>query len=306
MVNLNKELEIPGSDSFFQEVLNSVGIGIISLNSNQSIKLVNLETLNIFGYKQEEIENNNIKFLFHSTEHKKLKTYLSTANNLQNNTLHPRVELTGIHKDKSTFPVELTISNNTHNENCINTLILRDITKSKQVEEELKYQAYFDQLTEIPNRTLFIDRAETALNQAKRANEGLGIIFIDLDEFKEINDSLGHDGGDIMLKIISQRLINSARKSDTVSRRGGDEFTILMPRLNHIEDAAKLAERILESNKEPIKLKEELVYPKTSIGISVFPEDGDSIDILIQNADKAMYQAKVSGKNQYAIFQSKN
>ena len=174
------------------------------------------------------------------------------------------------------------------------------------MEEELKYQAYFDQLTEIPNRTLFIDRAETALNQAKRANEGLGIIFIDLDEFKEINDSLGHDAGDIMLKIISQRLINSARKSDTVSRRGGDEFTILMPRLNHIEDAAKLAERILESNKEPIKLKEELVYPKTSIGISVFPEDGDSIDILIQNADKAMYQAKVSGKNQYAIFQSKN
>ena len=127
------------------------------------------------------------------------------------------------------------------------------------MEEELKYQAYFDQLTEIPNRTLFIDRAETALNQAKRANEGLGIIFIDLDEFKEINDSLGHDGGDIMLKIISQRLINSARKSDTVSRRGGDEFTILMPRLKHIEDAAKLAERILESNKEPIKIKEALV-----------------------------------------------
>ena len=306
MVNLNKELEKPGSDSFFQEVLNSVGIGIISLNSNQSIKLVNMETLNIFGYKQEEIENNNIKFLFHSTEHKKLNTYLSTANNLQNNTLQPRVELTGIHKDKSTFPVELTISNNTHNENCIYTLILRDITQSKQVEEELKYQAYFDQLTAIPNRTLFIDRAETALNQAKRANEGLGIIFIDLDEFKEINDSLGHDAGDIMLKIISQRLINSARKSDTVSRMGGDEFTILMPRLNHIEDAAKLAERILESNKEPIKLKEELVYPKTSIGISVFPKDGDSIDILIQNADKAMYQAKVSGKNQYAIFQSKN
>ena len=305
MVQLKKESGLDGKDTLSQEVLNSVGIGIVSLDSNQSIKLVNMETLNIFGYKQEEIENNNIKLLFHSTEHEKLKTYLSAAINRQNNTLEPRVELTGIHKDKSTFPIELTISNNTHNENCINILILRDITKSKQVEEGLKYQAYFDQLTEIPNRTLFIDRAETALNQAKRANEGLGIIFIDLDEFKEINDSLGHDGGDIILKIISQRLINSARRSDTVSRRGGDEFTILMPRLNHIEDAAKLAERILESNKEPIKIKEELVYPKTSIGISVFPKDGDSIDILIQNADKAMYRAKGSGKNQYAIYQSK-
>ena len=306
MVQLKKESSLQGKDTLLEEVLNSVGIGIISLNTNQSIKLVNMETLNIFGYKKEEIENNNIKLLFHSTEHEKLKTYLLAASNQKYNVSEPRVELTGVHKNKSTFPIELTISNNTHNENCINILILRDITKSKQVEEELKHQAYFDQLTEIPNRTLFIDRAETALNQAKRANEGLGIIFIDLDEFKEINDSLGHDGGDIMLKIISQRLINSARKSDTVSRRGGDEFTILMPRLNHIEDAAKLAERILESNKEPIKIKEELVYPKTSIGISVFPKDGDSIDILIQNADKAMYQAKGSGKNQYSIFQSKN
>ena len=306
MVQLKKDSGLDGKDILLREVLNSVGIGIISLDSNQSIKLVNIETLNIFGYKEEEIENNNIKVLFHSIEHEKINTYLSAASNLGNNTLQPRIELTGIHKDKSTFPIELTISNNTHNENCIYTLILRDITKSKRVEEELKYQAYFDQLTEIPNRTLFIDRAETALNQAKRANEGLGIIFIDLDEFKEINDSLGHDAGDIMLKIISQRLINSARKSDTVSRRGGDEFTILMPRLNHIEDAAKLAERILKSNKEPIKLKKELVYPKTSIGISVFPKDGDSIDILIQNADKAMYQAKGSGKNQYVIFQTKN
>ena len=159
-------------------------------------KLNKLNELEIETKKLLEIENNNIKLLFHSTEHEKLKTYLSAASNRKNNTLEPRVELTGIHKDKSTFPVELTISNNTHNENCIFTLILRDITQSKQVEEELKYQAYFDQLTEIPNRTLFIDRAETALNQAKRANEGLGIIFIDLDEFKEINDSLGHDAGD--------------------------------------------------------------------------------------------------------------
>ena len=255
MVQLKKDSGLDGKDILLREVLNSVGIGIVSLDSNQLIKLVNMETLNIFGYTQEEIENNNIKFLFHPTEHEKIKTYLSAAINRQNNILEPRVELNGIHKDKSIFPVELTISINTHNENCINTLILRDITKSKQVEEELRYQAYFDQLTEIPNRTLFIDRAETAINQARRANEGLGIIFIDLDEFKEINDSLGHDGGDIMLKIISQRLINSARKSDTVSRRGGDEFTILMPRLNHIEDAAKLAERILESNKKPIKKK---------------------------------------------------
>ena len=132
----------------------------------------------------------------------------------------------------------------------------------------------------------------------------MAIIFIDLDEFKELNDTLGHDAGDVMLKTISKRFINCARKSDTVSRRGGDEFTILMPRISNIKDAVKLAERILDSNKSAIAIKDKMVSPKTSIGISIYPQDGDSIETLINNADKAMYSAKESGKNQYAIFNS--
>ena len=142
------------------------------------------------------------------------------------------------------------------------------------------------------------------MNQARRSNEGLAIIFIDLDEFKEINDKLGHEAGDIMLKTLAQRFIKSARNTDTVSRRGGDEFTILLPRIKNVEDAAILAERILESNKQEIKINNKSVYPKTSIGISVFPDDGDNIDILIKNADKAMYHAKESGKNQYSFYKS--
>ena len=145
---------------------------------------------------------------------------------------------------------------------------------------------------------------EIALNQAKRSNENLAVIFIDLDEFKELNDTLGHDAGDVMLKAIAQRFINCARKSDTVSRRGGDEFTILMPRIKNIEDAVKLAERILDSNKNAISIKEKMVFPKTSIGISIYPHDGDSIETLINNADKAMYYAKESGKNQYSFYNS--
>ena len=211
------------------------------------------------------------------------------------------MEFTGIHKNNSSFSAELIISCNTSDKDTIYTIIIRDITESKKNEEDLKHQAYFDQLTDIPNRTLFLDRAENALNQAKRSNEGLAIIFIDLDEFKEINDTLGHEAGDIMLKTLSQRFINSARNTDTVSRRGGDEFTILMPRIKNLEDAAILAERILESNKEEIKINNNSLYPKTSIGISVFPDDGDSIDLLIKNADKAMYCAKESG-NSYSFY----
>ena len=125
-----------------------------------------------------------------------------------------------------------------------------------------------------------------------------------MDGFKQINDTFGHETGDIMLKALSQRFIKSARNTDTVSRRGGDEFTILMPRIKNVADAAILAERILESNKEGIQISNKTIYPKTSIGISVFPDDGDTIDILIQNADQAMYHAKKSGKNQYCFYQS--
>ena len=133
----------------------------------------------------------------------------------------------------------------------------------------------------------------------------MAVIFIDLDEFKEVNDTLGHDAGDLMLKTVSERFINCARKSDTVSRRGGDEFTILMPRIKNIEDAVKLAERILDSNKNAISINNNMVFPKTSIGISIFPQDGDSIKTLINNADKAMYDAKEAGKNQYSFYNSK-
>ena len=243
--------------------------------------------------------NTNFSTLIHSTDQDYLKQFIKTANSSTPS------EFTGIHKDNSAFPIELNISSKKLNQTCIYTVIIRDITEIKKNEEKLKHQAYFDSLTGIPNRTLFLDRSEIALNQAKRSNEGLAVIFIDLDEFKELNDTLGHDAGDVMLKTVAQRFINCARKSDTVSRRGGDEFTILMPRIKNIEDAVKLAERILLSNKNAISIKEKMVFPKTSIGISIYPHDGDSIETLINNADKAMYYAKESGKNQYSFYNSK-
>ena len=271
----------------------------MTLDAKSSIENINKEALNIFGYKSSALVNTNISTLIHSTDQDYLKQFIKTANSSTPS------EFTGIHKDNSAFPIELNISSKKINQTYIYTAIIRDITEIKKNEEKLKHQAYFDSLTGIPNRTLFLDRSEIALNQAKRSNEGLAVIFIDLDEFKELNDTLGHDAGDVMLKSIAQRFINCARKSDTVSRRGGDEFTILMPRIKNIEDAVKLAERILLSNKNAISIKEKMVFPKTSIGISIYPHDGDSIETLINNADKAMYYAKESGKNQYSFYNSK-
>ena len=285
-------------NTYFKEVFTNAGIGIMTLDAKSSIEYINEEALNIFGYKYSALVNTNFSTLIHTTDQEYLKQFIKTANSSTPS------EFTGIHKDNSAFPIELNISSKKLNQTCIYTVIIRDITEIKKNEEKLKHQAYFDSLTGIPNRTLFLDRSEIALNQAKRSNEGLAVIFIDLDEFKELNDTLGHDAGDVMLKTVAKRFINCARKSDTVSRRGGDEFTILMPRIRNIKDAVKLAERILDSNKSAIAIKDKMVFPKTSIGISIYPQDGDSIETLINNADKAMYSAKESGKNQYSIFSS--
>ena len=296
MKNNSKTIDV---NMYFKEIFTNAGIGIMTLDTKSNIEYVNEEALNIFGYKSSELVNTNFSTLIHSTDMDYLKQFVKTGKSS-----FPS-EITGIHKDNSAFPIELNISSKKLNQTCIYTVIIRDITEIKKNEEKLKHQAYFDSLTGIPNRTLFLDRSEIALNQAKRSNEGLAVIFIDLDEFKVLNDTLGHDAGDIMLKTVSQRFINCARKSDTVSRRGGDEFTILMPRIKNIDDTVKLAERILDSNNNAISIKDKMVFPKTSIGISVYPQDGDSIETLINNADKAMYNAKESGKNQFSFYNSK-
>ena len=296
MKNNSKTIDV---DMYFKEIFTNAGIGIMTLDTKSNIEYVNEEALNIFGYKSSELVNTNFSTLIHSTDMDYLKQFVKTEKSSFSS------EITGIHKDNSAFPIELNISSKKLNQTCIYTVIIRDITEIKKNEEKLKHQAYFDSLTGIPNRTLFLDRSEIALNQAKRSNEGLAVIFIDLDEFKVLNDTLGHDAGDIMLKTVSQRFINCARKSDTVSRRGGDEFTILMPRIKNIDDTVKLAERILDSNNNAISIKDKMVFPKTSIGISVYPQDGDSIETLINNADKAMYNAKESGKNQFSFYNSK-
>ena len=295
MKNNSKTIDV---NMYFKEIFTNAGIGIMTLDTKSNIEYVNEEALNIFGYKSSELVNTNFSTLIHSTDMDYLKQFVKT----EKSSFHSVI--TGIHKDNSAFPIELNISSKKLNQTYIYTVIIRDITEIKKNEERLNHQAYFDSLTGIPNRTLFLDRSEIALNQAKRSNEGLAVIYIDLDEFKELNDTLGHDAGDVMLKAVAQRFINCARKSDTVSRRGGDEFTILMPRIINIEDAVKLAERILLSNKNAISIKEKMVFPKTSIGISIYPCDGDSIETLINNADKAMYYAKESGKNQYSFYNS--
>ncbi len=180
--------------------------------------------------------------------------------------------------------------------------VARDISDRKRAEEIIVYQAYHDQLTRLPNRLLFHDRLELALAQAQRRRGVLAVLFIDMDRFKLVNDTYGHGEGDHLLRGVASRLRQSLRKGDTLARVGGDEFVALLPDLSSPSDAELIAEKILHTLSAPFRLKHGEFRVTVSIGISLFPKDGEIADVLIQHADIAMYQVKRSGKNGYCFF----
>jgi diguanylate cyclase (GGDEF)-like protein/PAS domain S-box-containing protein len=177
----------------------------------------------------------------------------------------------------------------------------RDVTARMAAEKQIEFQAYHDALTQLPNRRLFLERLEMNLMTARRHRANLAVLFIDLDRFKTINDTLGHDVADALLIEIAQRLKSCVRQTDTVARHGGDEFTIILPDLHQPEDAAQVAEKILERVIEPVIVGANSIEITVSIGIAVHPYDGTDIETLLRNADDAMYRAKQAGRNNYQL-----
>ncbi len=177
-----------------------------------------------------------------------------------------------------------------------------DISLRKQLEAELLHRAFHDPLTSLPNRSLFIDRLDTAIRQARRTGELVAVFFLDLDGFKVINDVHGHDVGDRFLQGVAHRLSQSLRDGDTVARFGGDEFTILLPSIVTTDDALRVAERVLEELQRPMLLAGHTLKAAASLGISLYPHDGQESAALLRNADQAMYRVKSSGRNGCQFF----
>ncbi len=180
--------------------------------------------------------------------------------------------------------------------------VARDISERKRAEEIINYQLYHDLLTKLPNRALFQDRLSLAISQARRNGTRLAVMFLDMDRFKVVNDSLGHLAGDQLLQTVAARLDACLRESDTLARVGGDEFNLLVPDIDGPEDVAQVARKIMERLKEPVVLEGFEVFVSFSIGIALFPDDGQSMETLIKHADMAMYHIKGRGKNGYEFF----
>ncbi|MGZ8868515.1 MAG: putative bifunctional diguanylate cyclase/phosphodiesterase, partial [Thermoanaerobaculia bacterium] len=167
---------------------------------------------------------------------------------------------------------------------------------------EMERMAYHDVLTDLPNRLLFLDRAAVAFAHARRDSSNVAIVFLDLDRFKLVNDSLGHAAGDEVLKTMARRLRESLREGDTVARIGGDEFTLVMPHLHRDEDVVKIASKLLEVLRRPVDVGGRQVVVTTSIGISIFPQDAGEPETLLRNADAAMYRAKEHGGDGFQMY----
>ena len=179
---------------------------------------------------------------------------------------------------------------------------VRDITRKKESDELIRRQAYFDPLTGLPNRRMLHERLQQAVRKSQRSGRSMALLFLDLDRFKEINDTLGHHMGDVLLADAAQRLSDCVREGDTVARLGGDEFTVILNDLDDIGAVERVAQKMLDRLAEPFHLSDEVGYVSGSVGVTIFPDDADNVEDLLRNADQAMYASKNTGRNRCCYF----
>lgn len=215
---------------------------------------------------------------------------------------HLTFEMTLTGKSGDVYPVEVSAHVFPLGDSHVVLSIARDIRERKRAEEIIWHQAYHDALTGLPNRLLFRDRLEQALAYARRHEKVLAVMFLDLDRFKTINDTLGHSVGDQLLQGVARRLTHCVREEDTVARMGGDEFTLLLPEVEQVDDVARIAQKLIDALKPPFYIEGYELYSSTSIGIAFYPNDGEEPETILKNADTAMYRAKDHGRNNYQLY----
>lgn len=278
---------------------------MLIIDKDGIILKINPAVKKMFQYTEDEILGKNISTFFSCEKSLSyINNVLEAINNLENIIGFENLkEATATKRDGTLFPVEIQIGKRFIQDKCIVACTIRDITKMKQSQEKIKHMAYHDGLTDLPNRRLFSEQFTFYLNKAKQSNTPLVILYLDMDRFKYINDSLGHVIGDKVLQETAKRLSSCLREGDFVARVGGDEFHILLPETNR-EKALELTQCLLDVLKTPFNIDNYQLYVSTCIGMSIFPFDGEDAQVLIKNADAALYRAKEQGKNKYKMYHS--
>lgn len=295
-------LDVRNLPGLAMKLVENAAEGILITKKNGTIVYANNAFLQISGYSFDETLGKTPRML-QSGKHDR-QFYREMWDNLS---FHGtwQGEVWNRRKDGSIYPQQMTITElgdpDDGGEGYYASMV-HDLTKVKHNEEELMNRAYHDALTKLPNRHLFMDRLEQVVNRAGRKRSKFAVMFIDVDNFKNINDSLGHHIGDILLKEISRRLVHCARDVDTVSRIGGDEFTIILEAVEREEEIGIVASRIQKRMAEPYSLDGNELYITVSIGIAMYPENGETAAGLLKNADLAMYHVKEMGRNNFHYF----
>lgn len=285
------------SENHVRLLLDNADEGIVSIGATGAIELFNPAAERIFQYPSADVLGKNISILMPepdaSTHDGHLQRYLKTKEAHVIGTV--RV-VEAKRKNGDIFPIELRVSEfNLHGESKF-IGIMHDITERRAAEAKIIHLAHYDALTDLPNRRLVQDRIGQTLVRARRNQTHFAVMFIDLNRFKHINDTLGHDAGDQLLQIVAQRLKAALREEDTVGRQGGDEFIVLLASVNDKNDAALVAQKMIDSLAVPFEIKGEMLQATASIGIAVYPEDGQEVEALLKNSDTAMYLAKQANR----------
>ena len=264
----------------------------------------NKQAEQIFGWSAEDIldqkiEETIIPLRYRAAHVQGMKRYLGSG---ETSVINNLIEIHALHRDGHEFPVELSVSVTDSPDLQQFNAYIRDISERKHAETVIWNQANFDSLTNLPNRNLFLQKLEHEIRSCDRSNQSLALVYLDVDRFRDVNDSLGHDMGDKLLIEISDRLQKVVREIDTVSRLSGDEFTIILGNIDDQLSVQPVCQELLEALAKPFQLEHEKVFLTASIGVTFYPQDSKKIESLQRNADQAMYAAKAEGSNRYIFF----
>jgi diguanylate cyclase (GGDEF)-like protein/PAS domain S-box-containing protein len=298
---LQNDRDLRESEERFRLSFCHAAVGMAHLSADGHLLRVNVKLQQVLGYSDEELLRMTLKDLTHAED-------IATDQELQRRVLNGEIkdyvrEKRYIHKDGHYVWVNVTISSMFSGRGNFRFIaMIEDITQRKAVEREIRHLASHDALTDLPNRTLLQDRLAQAIIHAQRARKYVAVLFVDLDRFKNINDSLGHDVGDQVIREAAKRLSMALRTGDTVARHGGDEFVVVLSDITRQSDVVVVVQKIIEAISEPMMLQGHELYLSSSVGISMYPRDGRNSVTLMKNADTAMYQAKKTGAGGYKFY----